>query len=171
MMDICLERGWAYVSLGDDFDLKLKDAVPGVNLTDAEEVTKSFLEASGRYVEGIEFIPISKGEDKSKRLEKMFSYGLEDLYYSCVQSGRFNKSLRKKMQDKFGVALLGNNCGCCRKCCMHNLLMHYSGMHKFPDAFVAHCWEKMHSTGCKADYEFFKPDLPLEKRIENLFGY
>lgn len=171
MVDLCLERGWQYISLGDDFDLTLDMAVPGVNTTDAKEVTMSFLNGIKPYVEGLKFIPIPKGYDKGKRLVKIVSYGLENDYYSCVQSGRFNKSFRKRMEDKYSVQLFGNNCGCCRKCCMHDLILHYSGQKTFPDAFISHCWEKMHSTGCKADYEFFKPDLPLDKRIANLFSY
>ena len=171
MVDICLNKSWKYISLGDDFDLSIDKAISGINTTDAKEVTYAYLDCIKTYVKGLEFLQIEKGNDKGKRLQKLFEYNLQDDYYSCVQAGRFNKSIRKRIQNKFGVQLLGNNCGCCRKCCMHNLIMHYTKMKQFPEKFIKHCWEKMYSTGCNADYEFFKPELSLETRISNLFSY
>ena len=171
MADICIERNWSMISLGDDFDLALDKSVPGVNTTDAKEVTCAFLDGLKKHVDGIEFLKIPDGHDKSVRLQKIIDYGLQDLYYSCVQAGRLNKYMRKLTQDKYGVTLFGNNCGKCRKCCMHDLILHYTGKLVFPDAFIDDCWKKMYTTGCNADYEFFKPELPLEERIANLFSY
>ena len=60
------------------------------------------------------------------------------------------------------------NCGVCRKCAYHSLLRHYFLDEQFPREFVDFCWKKI----CNgADYEFFKPELPLEKRIQNLYDY
>lgn len=171
MVDMCIERGWHFISLGDDFDLAISKSVPGVNTTDAKEVTCAFLDGLKEYVDGIDFLKIPAGHDKGIRLQKMIDYSLQDLYYSCVQAGRLNKYMRKLTQDKYGVKLFGNNCGKCRKCCMHNLILHYSGKIVFPSKFIDDCWKKMYTTGCKADYEFFKPELPLEVRIANLFNY
>ena len=172
MIDYCYEHGWNKISAGDDFDLKLKDAVPGINLTDTEEVTKTFLKCMKKTVKNLEFIPISKGQDKSIRLQTLIDYGLEDLYYSCVQSGRFNQSFHQKSKQKYQVKLFANNCGCfCRKCAMHNLLMHYKGIQQFPQEFLDACWKRMWDNKCSADYEFFKPELSLERRIQNLFVY
>lgn len=170
MADICLEKKWKYISLGDDFDLTLEKAVPGVNTTDAREITQSFLSGLQHYI-NLEFIKIPTKHDKGLRLKKMFEYNLQDDYYSCVQAGRFNKSFKKRIENKFNIKLLGNNCGSCRKCCMHNLIMHYLNIQKFPEDFIEHCWKKMYTTGCGADYEFFKPELSLEQRIKNLFEY
>ena len=171
MLDICLERGWRHISLGDDFDLTLDKSVPGVNTTDAKEVTMSFLSGIEKYVAGFDFISIPKGHDKGVRLQKLIDYGLEDLYYSCVQAGCRNKYFKSMTEKKFNVKLFGNNCGKCRKCCMHNLILHYTNKKIIPDDYVSYCWEKMYTTGCKADYEFFKPELSLEERINNLFSY
>lgn len=171
MLDICIERGWRYISLGDDFDLTLDKSVPGVNTTDAKEVTLSFLDGIREYVKGFTFIPIQKGHDKGVRLQKLIDYGLEDLYYSCVQAGCRNKYFKSLTEKKFNVKLFGNNCGKCRKCCMHNLILHYTKKKIIPDDYVSYCWEKMYTTGCKADYEFFKPELSLDERINNLFSY
>lgn len=170
MADVCIEKQWNYLSLGDDFDLTLQYAVPGVNTTDAREVTEAFLSGLQKYVQ-LEFIKIPKGHDKRVRLNKLFEYNLQDDYYSCVQAGRFNKMFKKNTENKFNIKLLGNNCGSCRKCCMHDLIMHYSNMQKFPDDFIEHCWKKMYTTGRNADYAFFKPELPLEVRIKNLYEY
>lgn len=76
MSDICIERGWKYISLGDDFDLDIIKAVPGVNTTDAKEVTTAFLKCVKHYVQGIEFLKIRGGNDKAKRLRKLLSYNL-----------------------------------------------------------------------------------------------
>lgn len=171
MLDICLDRGWKFISLGDDFDLTIDKAVAGVNVTDAREVTMSFLNGISAEISGFEFIPIAAKHDKSVRLQAMLDYGLQDMYYSCVQPGRLNKHFRNWTQDKFNIHLFGNNCGKCRKCCMHNLILHYTRKMQFSDEYIKYCWEKMYMTGCKADYEFFKPEIPLEQRIANLFSY
>lgn len=171
MFDICIEKGWQYISLGDDFDLSLKDAVAGVNTTDAKEVTLAFLNGVKQHVNGFKFIPIPKGHDKGVRLQKLIDYGLENLYYSCVTAGCRNKYFKKLVETKYGVKLFENNCGSCRKCCMHSLILHYTKKKTISDAYVDHCWKKLYSTGKSADYEFFRPDLPLETRIANLFSY
>lgn len=171
MSDICLERNWKYLSLGDDFDLTLDKAVLGVNLTDAREVTQTYLSGLRNYIPNLEFIKIPDGYDKGLRLKTIIDYNLQDDYYSCVTSGRFNKSFRNHTQNKFNVQLFGNNCGKCRKCCMHNLILHYLKIKTFPENYINYCWEKIYSSGKRADYEFFKPELPLETRIKNLFSY
>lgn len=171
MSDICLERNWKYLSLGDDFDLTIDKAVPGVNLTDAREITQTYLSCLENYISNLEFIKIPDGQDKGLRLKTILKYNLQDDYYSCVTSGRFNKTFRNHTQNKFNVQLFGNNCGKCRKCCMHNLILHYLNIKTFPKNYIAYCWEKMYTSGKKADYEFFKPELPLETRIANLFSY
>lgn len=172
MIDFCHEQGWNKISAGDDFDLKLKDAVPGINLTDAEEVTKMFISCIKHMVPKLEFIPIAKGQDKSVRLKTLIDHHLEDLYYSCVQSGRFNQSFHKRAEARYHVKLMANNCGCyCRKCSMHNLLLHHKGIKEFPQEFLDACWKRMWDNKCSADYEFFKPELSLEQRISNLFAY
>jgi hypothetical protein len=76
MSDICVERGWKYISLGDDFDLDIDKAVPGVNTTDAKEVTIAFLKCVKHYVQGLEFLKIPDGNDKAKRLRKLLNYNL-----------------------------------------------------------------------------------------------
>lgn len=172
MIDYCYEHNWNKISAGDDFDLKLKDAVAGINLTDAEEVTKTFISCIKSIVPNLEFIPIAKGYDKSIRIKTLIDYQLEDLYYSCVQAGRFNQTFHKKSEEKYHIKLMANNCGCyCRKCAMHNLLLHYKGIKVFPQDFLDACWKRMWNNKCSADYEFFKPELSIEQRISNLFTY
>ena len=172
MVDYCLQHGIINISMGDDFNLGLKDAAVGINLTDAREVTEAWLKGIGTYLPELTFIPIEKGKEKDERIRKLMKYGLEDLYYSCVQQGRFNQKYHNKVEEKYGVSLFHNNCGTyCRKCAMHNLILHYKGIRKFPDDFIETCWEKMWNNSHSADYVFFNPDIPLEQRIKNLLEY
>lgn len=173
MLDWCIENGCNKISLGDDFDLDIADAVPGINLTDAKQITLSFLEALKTACQDIEFLKIdSSKHNKLDRIKTLMSKGLQDDFYSCVAPGRFNRSFHERNQTKFGVDVFNGNCGCsCRKCSMHNLLLHYGNVKKFPQDFIDACWKKMYDNAHSADYEFFKPELPLEKRIQNLFSY
>ena len=172
MIDWCMENGCTLLSLGDDFDLSICDAAVGINLTDSQEITKSFMSGITKLYPGFEFVPIKKGNDKSKRLKLLKDKGAIDIYYSCVLPGRFNKSRHKSNIIKYGIELPENNCGCsCRKCAMHNLIMYYSDMVVYPDDFIDACWNVMWNNAHSADYVFFSPDIPLDKRIDNLFAY
>ncbi len=170
MIDYCLENNIHYISLGDDLNLSLKDSVSGINVTDAREVTKAFIDGIQKVID-IQFLPIMGGE-KIDRIKKLMEYGLENDYYSCVQAGRFNKKLHNLNERKYGVKLFDGNCGCsCRKCAMHNLLLHYGGLKVFPKEFIDRCWRVMWDNGHSADYELFRPDLPEDIRLNNLFNY
>ena len=171
MIDYCLENNIPYISLGDDLNLSLKDSVAGINVTDSREVTNAFINGIQRVID-IKFLPIMTHASKLDRIKKLQEYGLEDDYYSCVLAGRFNKRLHNLNEKKYGVKLFDGNCGCsCRKCAMHNLLMHYGGVKEFPQEFVDKCWEVMWNNSYSADYELFKPELSLDIRIKNLFEY
>lgn len=172
MIDYCITHGYNKISLGDDFDLSVKDAAVGINLTDAREITTFFLNGVSVHIKNLEFIPIEKGNDKSARIRCLMKYNLIDDYYSCVQSGRFNKKYHDTIEKKYNIKLFGNNCGTyCRKCAMHNLICHYTGIITFPDDFISKCWEVMWKNAHSADYVFFSPDIPLEQRIQNLYTY
>lgn len=172
ILDVCYERGWKLVSAGDDLNLGIADAVPGVNLTDGRELTESFWEAAKSIAPGSTFLPVAAGHEKLERLQKVFERGFRDVYYSCVQSGRFNQKLHKMAEEKYSVSLPARNCGCyCRKCAMHCLLLHYGKVEKYPEAFVEKCWRRLWDNAHSADYKFFSPDLCLEERISNLFSY
>ena len=172
MLDWCIENDCGLISLGDDFNLSIDDAVVGINLTDARELTHAFLLDISCFVKPFAFVSIEKGIDKSKRLSLLKERGAIDSYYSCVLPGRFNQSRHFFNQEKYGVNLPANNCGCsCRKCAMHNLIMYYEKMVDYPSEFIDACWRVMWDNKHSADYKFFAPDLPLEDRINNLYTY
>ena len=172
MIDWCMENNCVLLSMGDDFDLSVDDAVVGVNLTDSREITQSFLKGVDDIAYGFGFIEIEKGNNKAHRLKLLKEKGALDDYYSCVLPGRFNKTRHNGNVVKFGVKLPSNNCGCsCRKCAMHNLIMYYEKMMDYPQEFIDACWKIMWDNKYSADYKFFAPDLPLEIRIKNLYTY
>lgn len=172
MIDYCLCNGYNKISLGDDFNLSINDAMVGVNLTDSKELTQEFLNGLGCDVKCIDFIPIQKGYNKLQRIKELTNWNLDNYYYSCVLAGRFNASRHDANEKKYNITLLKNNCGCsCRKCAMHNLLMHYGGVVDYPDKFVDDCWKVMWKNSHSVDYKFFAPDLPIEERVRNLFTY
>lgn len=170
MYDYCIENNISNISSGDDLRLDIKDTVVGTNVADAWQVTTEFFKWLN-----IKYIGINgnttHGDStihKGIRLKLMKEKDAYDYFYSCVNPGRFNQSNHKRIENKFGVKLEKWNCGVCRKCAYHSLLRHYFLDEQFPQEFVDFCWEKI----CNgADYEFFKPELPLEKRIQNLYDY
>ena len=170
MADYALQNEIGLLSLGDDFGLSIDDAVLGINLTDAREMTQSFLKGLSQVCE-LRFMKVDRSS-KLERLMKLSSYNLLDEFYSCVQAGRFNKMFHEKAEKKFNVKLFAHNCGCyCRKCAMHNLLLHYGHIKRFSDEFVDACWKVMWKNSYSSDYEFFKPELSIEERVKNLFEY
>ncbi len=157
MIDYCKEHKYGYISLGDDFNLSIKDAVPGTNTTDAREVTKAFLNPIN-----IKLLPV-KG-NKLSRIKYLHKYNVE--YYSCVAPGRFHKKWHDYNSKKYSVKLPEGNCGSCRKCCMHWLLENSNNAE-----FEKHCWEIMYRTKYNADAYLFSPNIPLKQRRKNLLTY
>jgi len=200
MADYCLENGIGNMSLGDDFELDVEDSVCGINTTDARQFTNTFLDGVERGMRNndlplVFFIQVDPTKDKLTRLVTLDKCGLTDKYYSCVQAGRFNRKLHLMAQTKYGVKLPEHNCGCyCRKCAMHCLMIYYwwrggRGDEKslledkatkalydkfastFTEEFIERCWQVMWKNSHSADYKFFSPEIPLEKRIHNLYHY
>ena len=179
MVDYCIENDIQNISSGDDLRLDIKDTIPGTNVSDARQITISFFTMLNN---GIEFIPIPndipintsgiKQEEgnihKGLRLKELKNNNLLDDFYSCVNPGRLNQYNHNRIEEKYNVKLEKYNCGVCRKCAFHSLLRHYYLNQRMPEEFIEFCWNKI-ANG--ADYEFFKPSLPLEQRITNLFNY
>lgn len=166
MVDYCIENSISNISSGDDLRLDIKDAVVGTNIADAKQVTLPFMN-SLNYLTNIKFIP-TQNTHKGIRLAKLIEYKCLDLFYSCVNPGRFNQCNHNRIQEKFSVNIEKYNCGVCRKCAFHSLLRYYYLNEDYSKEFINFCWQKI-SNG--ADYEFFKPDLPLEIKIKNLYDY
>ena len=170
MADYCIENGIGNMSLGDDFDLDIKDAKPGTNTTDAHQVTEAFLDGLKHYVPSLKFLPMKKGFNKLDRIKLLLRHKLQDLYYSCLQ-GRFTKMRHEGNQKKFNVQVFQKNCVCsCRKCSHHNLLLHYGGVKTFPKEMLEKCWSTL-GAKTSADNVLFDASIPEEKRIKNLFEY
>jgi hypothetical protein len=169
MLDYCIAKGYSIISAGDALTLGLNTRTLGVNLTDCNEVTEKFLDGMKSSVKGLTFIPTKT--TKFKKLEKLHSLKMLDNYYPCLNAGRFNQSLHKKFEHKFNVTIPKCLCGYCRKCVNSILMLHYGNLIRYPDEVIQHCWDKMcpdNKNQNTASYEYGK-DIPLEKRIKNLF--
>ena len=59
---------------------------------------------------------------------------------SCISPFRFRKYWAKRTENKYGVRLMPNRCGCCWKCCFEYMVMADSGM-SFNREYYLHCWE------------------------------
>ena len=167
IIDYCIDSKVKNISCGDDLRLDIKDAVIGTNIADARQITKPFVE-NVKHTTGIDFIFVDHNINKAQRLKKLQQYDALDLFYSCVNPGRFNQSNHKRIQKKFNVNLEPYNCGVCRKCAFHSLLRHYYLDKKYPREFIDFCWDKI-ANG--ADNKFFNKELSLEERIKNLIEY
>lgn len=166
MLDYCDYNNIYNISSGDDLSLDISKAVVGTNLSDAKQVTETFIKQLHNYRD-FRFIPTSQ-EHKGKRLKTLIENGLINDFYSCVNPGRFNQSNHKRISERFGIELYKYNCGLCRKCAFHNLLRHYYLGEEFTSKFIEYCWKKI-ANG--ADKIFFDPKLPLKTRIKNLYEY
>lgn len=167
MLDYCLDKTISNISCGDDLRLDIKDAVVGTNIADAKQITIPFVKAV-KTLFNIGWLFVDHNVDKAQRIKKLMEYGCLDLFYSCVNPGRFNQSNHERIQKKFNVQMEQYNCGVCRKCAFHSLLRHYYLGEEYNKEFIDFCWNKI----CiGADYEFFKPSLPMEIRIKNLIEY
>lgn len=179
MIDICLQRGWQTIALGDDRSMSSDrpDMTLGINSTDCREVQDAYEESITKIIPNVRFLLIdrkvnSTETNKYDRLYKLSQYGVLDSYYSCVGAGRFNQYNHTMNESKFGIKLPQYNCGCsCTKCAIHNLLLHYKGFITYPSSFVDKCWERLWNTKHGTIKALFAPNIPLQDRIDNLFKY
>jgi len=163
ILDWMTENDCYKLSAGDDFRLDMARTVPDTNLSDAREITQSFLENFP-----IEFIPL-KNATKVDRLKYLKEKNALDDFYSCVAAGRLVQFLKGKAEKKFNIKLEHWNCGGgCRKCAMHSLILHYYLGVDYPKEYLDKCWDTI-SIG--ADNIFFDKSIPLETRIKNLEDY
>jgi 7-cyano-7-deazaguanine synthase in queuosine biosynthesis len=168
MIGWLLENGGNIISSGDDLRLSLSEAVPDTNLSDAKEMTESFLNGIKQLYPNLVYLPIEKA-DKSKRLKFLDEHEATDYYYSCVTAGRLVRYLNQKAQEKYNIKLDKWTCGgACRKCAMHDLLRYYYQGKSYPEEYINKCWDTI-SKG--ADNVFFDKSIPLETRIKNLIDY
>ena len=153
MCDYCIDNKIKYISLGDDYGLSIENATLGVNLTDAKQITKAFLKGLDELTNSsFTFIKANRKIDKGKRLKLFKKNGCLDVYYSCLSPGRFNHTWHLNNQFKYNVRLPKNNCGCCKKCVMHWLMLRYLNLTAENEEFEEHCWkilsEKKHNAYC-----------------------
>lgn len=179
MIDYCAEMGWNKVSIGEDnsYSIYRSDVMLGTNVTDCKEVQTAFEQAVKQFVGNVQFMLIerptnSQIHNKFERLKLLKERGLIDDYYSCVGAGRFNKYNHDVNEIKYDVKLTKYNCGCaCTKCALHNLVMHYGGLHTFPQPFIDKCWERLNKTAYNNMTAMFGLDIPIEQRVQNILTY
>lgn len=179
MIDICLERGFSMVALGDDRSMSINrpDMTLGINSTDCREVQDAYEESIKSIIPNIKFLVINReinstSANKYDRLYKLSQYNVLDCYYSCVGAGRFNQYNHSINERKFGIKLPKYNCGCsCAKCATHNLLLYYKGFVTYPKDFIDKCWERLWNTKHGTIKALFAPTIPINERINNLFKY
>ncbi len=164
MIDYCASKGYNKISIGYSASLKEENAIAGINVTDCISVQDAFL----KNIE-IEFIPI-KNANKGDRILYLNENKSLNYYYSCVSCGRFNEKLHHLNEDKYKVKLPRHNCGSCRKCARHYLLMIYLGIAPHNKDFEKHCWNILKDTKYNTDYYLFNDSLSKEEKIKNLFG-
>ena len=155
------------LSCGDDLRLPLAECAKEYNIADTRELTLAFINKLKEKA-GIEFLQVDDTVEKAARLEYLRNNNAIDYYYSCVGSGRFNKSLHAKNEAKYGIKLEKYNCGSCRKCCIHSIMDYYVNKRPFSKDYIDHCWEKV-AVGSDAIY--FGKHLTEEERLANFSKY
>lgn len=170
IIDYCIDNGYNRISLGESLALSTVETVAGINTTDSKDLTYMFIDDLKKYVNNLVILEVEGTPSKLDKLNLLSKYNSIDLYYSCLQAGRFNASRHKQAETKFNIKLPLHNCGCyCRKCATQNLLLYYGGVMTYPEEFIEKCWKIMYDNGFSSEKRFFTPDIPLEQRIKNLY--
>lgn len=167
MLEYCNKNDINKITLGDPFNLKLIEATPGINLTDANEITEIFLDTMKHYYD-FEFIPMKYYKDKNQELNYLTEANYRDIFYSCLAPGRINQYLHNRIENKYNIKLPKYNCGSCRKCCTQVLLDYYDNHTEYPENFINNCWRKLWDNSYSSEYFQFNPSISLEQRIKNL---
>lgn len=168
MLDYCSKANIYNITLGDPFNLRIDEATPGINLTDANEITEIFLD-SIKYYYKFDYIPMKYYKDKNQELNYLTKEGYRDLFYSCIAPGRFNQCNHNRVESKYNIKIPQYNCGSCRKCCTQILLDYYDNNNKiYPEEYIDHCWRKLWDNPYSSEYFQFNPNISLENRIKNL---
>lgn len=170
MLHYCIVHDIKTISMGDPFNLPITDATPGINLTDANEITDMFLDiVKNNYVIGFDYKSMIDYKDKLQEFNYLKSLGYDDCFYSCITAGRFNQHRHKQIEDKYNITLPKYSCGCyCRKCGTLLLLQHYDDGIEYPQELIDRCWKILYNNGYSSEYFQFNPDISLEQRIKNL---
>lgn len=169
MIDYCKANNIKNVCMDGSWEFSIDEVTAGIDVADAPENYQEFLKAIKIYIDNLDFVK-TPHLPKIEKIKYLDNLGLMDYVYSCLGAGRMNKWRHNEAEKKYGIHLFSHNCGCsCRKCAHHNLLMHYSKYRQFPDVFIEKCWNIMSNNGYNSRNMLFDSNIPLDKRIQNLY--
>lgn len=82
-------------------------------------------------------IPFHKEDEALSILNDNFE--LVPLYQSCLITVRNRGQLKKHNEEKYGVQLMPNRCGSCRKCCAEYVYFCDMGKLEYNEKYYKHC--------------------------------
>jgi len=160
MLDCCQDRDIYYISSGDSLDLMRKTNT----FSNLPEITKTFVDELYMSL-NFDFIKAEK-INKIDKLKKLNGYNLSEKFNDCINTDKFYKINKNKIQTQYSINLSENNCGVCRKCTFYNLLKHYYLNEKFSPDYIDFCWNQIINDN---NYTIFNKAIPLAIRIKNLY--
>lgn len=159
MLDCCQSHDIYYISSGDALDIMRKTNT----FSNLPDVTQIFIDELYMSI-SFDFIKAEK-ISKIDKLKKLKKYNLSSSFTDCINTDKFLKINKNKLQMQYNILLPENNCGICRKCAFYNLLSHYYLNKKFTAEYIDFCWKQIITDN---NYTIFNENIPLAIRIKNL---
>lgn len=173
MIDYGIMHGINVYSLGADTCTPINQSTIGMTITDSIEVNECFWDGVKQYIPyaTLKFIPNDiKKYDRLKYILLNHPNALNDIY-SCITPHRFNNSLHKHNEEKYGIHLLDGRCGSCFKCCMEGILLSELGYYDKDSEFIKHCWDILANSKNSHRKDLFNKKIPLAERYKNILNY
>lgn len=173
MIDYGMKNKISTYGIGADTCTSISESAVGMTITDSIEVNQYFWDGIKKYIPfaTLKFIP--RNIKKYDRLQYILSNhpsALNDIY-SCITPHRFNNSLHKHNEEKYGVHLLDGRCGSCFKCCMEGILLAELGYYDRNSEFIKHCWDILANSKNSHRKDLFDKKIPLKERYNNILNY
>lgn len=159
MLDCCQSHDIYYISSGDSLDVMRKTNT----FSNLPEITQTFINELYMSL-NFGFIKAEK-VTKIDKLKKLKEYDLNESFNDCINTDKFLKINKNKIQTQYNIDLATNNCGICRKCAFYNLLKYYYLNEKFSQEYIDFCWKQILNEN---NYTIFNESIPLAIRIKNL---
>lgn len=173
MYDYARQNNISNLMLGADRTTNISDSVIGFTVTDSVNVFDAFMSGLHNIDKNVNLMFIDGDISKFERLRYIINNHKDalDYIYSCIVPHRFNESLHRNNEKKFGIKLLNDRCGSCYKCCMEYILLYELGYYEYNEKMLKHCYEVLYKSPLSHRPDLFDKKLPYETRRKNVLEY
>ena len=142
----CLEKGYAPVLATGNFNKSILDLnefeVCGGDCIEMWDVYNSIIQ--NILPEFRLEVPLETNADTFEILRN--DWELFSLAVSCMSPFRFREHWKHRTEQKYGIRLFENRCGCCWKCCVESMYLMDIDSMEYNEEYYLHCVKILENT-------------------------